>query len=69
MPKCPECGTNIDHLIWYEKVWQKARFDGKDYQGWDIVSVLEGYYACPECGADLFSDEEEARKFLEGGEK
>ena len=66
MPRCPKCGAEIDHLAWFEKVWQKAIFNGENYSNWDTVSVIEGYYACPKCGAELFGAEEEARKFLRG---
>ena len=69
MPRCPECGEEISYLVYYEKVWQKTACELKgremEYDGdWDVVSVLEQVYCCPECDAELFHREEDAKKFL-----
>ena len=71
MPKCPKCGAEIDHLHHFGYYLQKADFwideDGEPrYDDWDDLGDLKGTpeYECPECGEVLFTDEEEAKKFL-----
>jgi predicted RNA-binding Zn-ribbon protein involved in translation (DUF1610 family) len=64
MPKCPKCGEEIDHLINYCRGWEMFAFDGEEYEYIDSFGVDESEYACPECDETLFTDEEEASKFL-----
>ena len=72
MPKCPKCEAQISYLLQDEKVWNRYRVTFDVQQ--DIVyeqteSFATGdtgtsFYSCPECCADLFTDEEEVVKFL-----
>jgi len=64
MPFCPNCGKKINRLIYWENAANVAKFDGKDYYDWDTVEVYECGYECPECGTQLFDNEEDAERFL-----
>jgi len=64
MPFCPHCGKRIDHLVYWECSVNEANFYGDTYGDFETVDVSECGYDCPECGVTLFSDEEDARKFL-----
>lgn len=72
MPKCPKCGKEIDHLIFdgCERMTAKVELnsvDMVDYVDWDSFGFDENSeYKCPECGAVLFTDEEDAGAFLRG---
>lgn len=72
MPKCPSCHKKIDFLDNFQsgvKVW---RFDGDNYSSThdDFIPDDErNDYECPECFEVLFTDEEDARKFLAKKEK
>jgi len=71
MPKCPKCGNEIDELINYSKGWEKHRFwiDSQGYPQYEMDEFIpdEGNeWECPECNEVLFTDEEEATKFLKG---
>ena len=72
MPKCPKCGEEIDHLIYYAYELQKAyvgldAYGNLEYGNWDSLGVTKGEpdYECPKCKEVLFHDEEEARRFLQ----
>lgn len=76
MPKCPNCGKEIDRLgqsspeIVYYECWRDERYGGLEYEhSHKIENTQVGDIAffCPECSADLFTTEEEAIAFL-GGE-
>ena len=65
MPFCPKCGKKIDYLIYWEKAVNVAKFDKYgDYWSWETVTADEYGYECPECGTQLFGNEEDAKKFL-----
>jgi len=70
MPKCPKCNSNIDYLVYYGKALEKASLflsDSKtaEYDNWDTIGIgTTPEYECPECNEVLFTDEEEAVKFL-----
>ena len=70
MPKCPKCGKEIDYLREFMSEEFKLTVDENGYVHYDLVdaSVLNrgDEYKCPECGEVLFTDEEEAVKFLKG---
>ena len=64
MPFCPKCGKEIDYLHYWENALNTAKFDGEHYHDWDTVETYEYGYECPECGFPLFSNEDDAIKFL-----
>ena len=66
MPKCPECGEAINCLNYLETGQSKYVFDSKNYEesGFEADGQTTDY-ECPECGKILFTDEKEARRFLE----
>ncbi|MEM2352147.1 MAG: hypothetical protein QXT26_07045 [Thermoproteota archaeon] len=73
MPKCPNCGREIDHLINYvTNVTEEFRLflteDGEpDYQYVDtLLGGSESEYRCPECDEVLARTENDAVKFLRG---
>ena len=74
MPKCPKCGKEIDYLVDYSPAWQKyeMRIDKNGDAHYEFVDdslpidTIDDEYECPECGEVLFTDEEEAVKFLRG---
>ena len=67
MPRCPKCGAEIDHLIYYESGWLAYTYDGKDYIRAEGLDIFKGSaYACPICGEFLFESETKAQKFLRG---
>jgi len=74
MPKCPKCGKEIDYLVDYSPAWQKyeMRIDKNGDAHYEFVDdslpidTIDDEYECPECSEVLFTDEEEAVKFLKG---
>lgn len=67
-PRCPECGSKLDYLLYVEEALNTAKFYGDDYHSWDTVAVQDSWYECPECEKILFRDRELANKFLRGEE-
>jgi hypothetical protein len=71
-PKCPKCGAEIDHLVYYVKELSRAKFwyvDGySEYSNWDTIDTdaETAEYCCPECQEVLFRDEGEAEQFFSG---
>ena len=68
---CPKCGKEISYLWDFSKVENRYRFEifeGEvDYELVDSYSLNEiDEWECPECTAVLFTDEEEAARFLRG---
>lgn len=71
MAKCPNCNAEVDHLVDWSKEWVARKFtvDSEgygDYQAahdWDSADGSDDY-CCPDCGAALFHDEEQAIAFL-----
>jgi transcription initiation factor IIE alpha subunit len=72
MPKCPKCGKEIDFLKNYESNATLEYNLSLDIEGepqYEYVDTLfagDSVFACPECGEDLFSNEEDAVAFLQG---
>jgi predicted RNA-binding Zn-ribbon protein involved in translation (DUF1610 family) len=75
MPKCPECGREIDELINCRREVSEYRFwlEEKEDEGWgaqwervDARDDEDEGYECPECGALLFKTYKEAVAFLKG---
>ena len=74
MPKCPECGEEIDELITYRREFSEYRIwfeEGEEYPEWERIDVVgEGEddeeYECPKCGATLFKSYRAAVAFLKG---
>lgn len=75
MAKCPKCGKEIDHLRDFSPVWQEFRaFIGKagllDFEDTDNECPMDSHddeYECPECAQVLFTNAEQAQKFLKEG--
>ena len=72
--KCPKCQSEITYLRLYEEaeVLYHLTTDGDglpDYDQRDIIISGEGNQSieCPECQEELFNDEMEAIRFLNGG--
>ena len=68
MPKCPKCKKEIEQLRNYcqgENVYS-LWLEGNDiqYDLKDFIGRNENEYCCPECHEVIFTDEEEAIKFL-----
>jgi predicted RNA-binding Zn-ribbon protein involved in translation (DUF1610 family) len=73
MPKCPKCGKEIDFLKNYvSNTTEEFNFslNDKGEPVYEYVDALtygsNSVYACPECGEDLFTNEEDAIEFLKG---
>ncbi len=71
MPKCPKCGKEIDCLRNFQSGENAYDFyveDGDTHYELDEFQPDNNIndYECPECSETLFTDEEEARKFLLG---
>jgi hypothetical protein len=71
LPKCPRCGKEIDYLInvCEETAKYVFSFDGGkgcDYYFDDSWPGDWSVFQCPECDEELFTNEEDAKKFLKG---
>jgi DNA-directed RNA polymerase subunit RPC12/RpoP len=72
--RCPKCGKEIEELIYYQEGVVQSYWVGLDKDGDIEYNKIEdiydnsdgGVYCCPHCEAELFDDEDEARKFLLG---
>ena len=70
MPKCPKCNEEIEHLVSFLKGEQKDYFKADEnaepeYEWKDFITDYENIdFECPECKDVLFTNEEEALKFL-----
>ena len=74
LSKCPQCGTEIDHLRYFDLHWSEQRFevttDNIPIYTSDQVTMydpIEMEYNCPVCDKTLFKVESEAVAFLKGG--
>lgn len=68
---CPKCGKEIDELVHWQTCEVKYRFyldeNGEEYyEQTNIAGGDEPEYDCPLCGSKLFTDEQDAAKFLKG---
>jgi len=65
--KCPKCGAEINYLVNWQSTLTKHLFDGSDYSKQD-EEITDGVndYQCPRCDKVLFTNDEDARKFLRG---
>jgi len=70
MPKCPKCGKEIYHLLNIREEIAKyvLSYDGgeKRYFFADSWQGDWSVFKCPRCHEDLFDNEEDAIKFLDG---
>lgn len=70
MAKCPHCGEEVDYLIAFYSVRERAEFSlfcGEPvYESIEFVGFGESEYSCPGCGKLLFTDEKDAVEFLRG---
>ena len=66
--KCPRCGTEIDHLKnWRNGGMMRSLDSDGSYSDEDFCpNDNTNYFDCPECDKTLFTDEQEAIKFLKG---
>lgn len=73
MPKCPNCKKEINELVHIRSGWTNQNcgynfnsetldYDSFEFSGDDNVC----HYDCPECEAELFSNEQEVIKFFKG---
>lgn len=64
---CPKCNKEISYLDFCSSGTTGGRFYDNGY--WDKVYEIDkiGFF-CPKCLKELFTDDEEALKFLKGGE-
>jgi len=74
MSKCPKCLKEIKGLIHYQSGYNRYDFwvvdNNPNYQHDTFIednNVIE--WCCPECNETLFTDEDEAIKFLKVGGK
>jgi len=71
MTKCPKCGVKITELHWIGKIVNCAVFtaDGEYDEGGfeesDHENAESGEYSCPKCDELLFTDHDEAYRFLQ----
>lgn len=63
-PRCPNCGKELDHLLYVEKAINQAKFFSNDYWSWDTVDVQDSWYECPWCLTKICDSQEDANKFL-----
>jgi len=64
MPKCPECGRNIDFLNYVCVEESEYLFTGNDYNYENSELIEDKGYFCPKCFEYLFGTKEEAKRFL-----
>ena len=72
MPKCPQCGKEVNCLRNFALCWSEHKFTVSDdglpsYAPSDNIVMsdpIENEYACPECDATLFKSEDEALAFM-----
>jgi len=76
MSICPKCPKEIKMLIYYESGYNRYDFsingieDNPIYEHKIFTEDNNVYeYVCPECNETLFTDEDEAIKFLKVGGK
>jgi len=65
MPKCPNCGREIDYLINSTLERVDYRYNGDEYERIDSSIEEDLGYFCPECYAQICHSELEAIDFLE----
>jgi len=69
-PRCPKCGCDVDHLVAYGEGRTRYRATLDDEGSLDLIYDVAFHeehvddYRCPECKVTLFSNGEEAEKFL-----
>lgn len=74
MPKCPKCNAEIDYLLLFSRIEQRARFeldpsgDPQVLVEGDVPDYEDDDFECPECNAVLSHDRDDAEKFLRGKE-
>lgn len=69
MPKCPDCGGQIDHLNHYalRPVMMILEPDGEQSDERVNGSLENDFYGCPACGEAVATTHEEAMQILTGG--
>lgn len=73
MSICKECKNEIEELHYVQRAYRYGSFNkdaDSDYEfnEWEqeIDEDFKTKFKCPDCRAILFTDEDEARNFLEG---
>ena len=68
MPKCPSWGEEIEELNAFSEIASTYMLNSSGQGESYGLDHCEGYteFDCPECSEKLFSNEEEAIKFLKG---
>jgi hypothetical protein len=65
MTKCPNCHADIDYLLLAQNCLVMWTFT-KDREYEEISNSDDSIWICPECDEELFYNEEDAYKFLNG---
>jgi ribosomal protein S27AE len=64
--KCPKCGKSIDSLTEDRTQHAIYKYNGDDiYEFRDYGDIENQNFHCPECDALLFTNEEDAKNFLD----
>ena len=49
---CPNCGSKLEYLVYYETVYNKYTYDGEGLKLVESqINEWETYFACPYCGS------------------
>jgi len=68
MPRCPNCGNEIEYLIEYSIERRKYRVrlvgDSIEYEETGEVDFIDHEYVCPHCNAIIAITEKDAKRFL-----
>jgi len=64
MPECPICHEYIDHLNHYRCGREYSYYTGENYNDHEFNGDGDVGFECPDCGADVFNDEDNAQVFL-----
>jgi hypothetical protein len=69
MSKCSRCDVEIKHLNWehHKIAFGQIYPDGKKDEDYPTGSLEKDvWFHCPECGKELFDNEDNALEFLRG---
>lgn len=65
IPKCPKCNKEIDTILITQKVMKLVEMDGDGHKSdYDLESIDEPEYKCPNCKETLFKKWRAAIGFL-----
>lgn len=64
IPVCPKCKEEINYLQYSSTIEETGTYDIKHGYDKDYGNVCQIKFQCPDCGEELFNDEEDAYNFL-----